>query len=152
MLQREIHAADPVGFLLQMIERPHQKHMIEGPESQRLQFQTVGGVGDEGQALLLRLLPGQPDIAGRQVHQSDGTAPARVMEGIPPRPAADVEDGIARLDIAVHHPGGQVEFKWMGLEPFPFPLRRLIIIPFHRFHRLSAHMFPVLSHSTSVVG
>ena len=24
MLQREIHAADPVGFLLQMIERPHQ--------------------------------------------------------------------------------------------------------------------------------
>ena len=141
MLQRQVHAADPVGFLLQMIQRPHQKHVVKDPEPQGVQVQAIRGVGRERKTLFLRFFPGETDVAGRQIHQRHRAALLCIMESIPSRSAADVENRIPRPDVSVHHPGGQGEFKRMGVEPFPFPLRRFVVIPLDRLDALPSHSF-----------
>lgn len=99
--------------------------MVELAQAQAVQVQAIDCVSGERDVLLPGLVQSKFHIALAQLGQSDVAALLGVVDGVPPRTAADVQHGLTGTDILVHHIGGQQEFKRV-ITPQPVPLQRRV--------------------------
>jgi hypothetical protein len=119
----------PLLFLEEVVKRPHEEDRVEGAVRKHGKVQGVALERADARFVLPRLLFGVGHVGGRKVEQRDGMALPRVMDAVAARPAPDVEDRVARLQIAVHPGGRDPELVGVALlEAVPFLLRVLVVM------------------------
>ncbi len=110
----------PLGFLQQMIERPHQQHGVELVVREATQIER--GALHEGQrdARLGRLFPRQRQVAGRQIEQHNLVPLARQLDRVASRPATAIQHtGWRSGQIFVQRAQCDRELGAMAVHPRP---------------------------------
>ena len=139
--KRGAHGSFALLFFQKVIHRPHKEDMIEHFIRKRGDLPCVARKSGEGKAGFFRLLQRKSCVRGRKVTERHPHALFSESERIAPRPAAKIEQRVARLDVAGKEVHVDVKLKPFLCKTIPFLFNRSVIIGFHVF-RMCAHAQP----------